>query len=110
MDGCRRHGIGKSTKETFLVIKGGRLDPIPVLLTQLLLQEGDKASSGPLRETIPTLRELVVSSIDKSKEESPSPLALSSYGQTVCAQASKDAQRHCKQAYFVKVVWQTTVG
>lgn len=73
LDGCRRHGIGNSTKEMFLVIKGGRQDPIPALLTQLLLQEGDKASSGPLRETIPTLRELVVSSINKSKEESPSP-------------------------------------
>lgn len=72
LDGCRRHR-GESTKEKFQVIKEGRQDPIPALLTQLLLQEGDKASSGPLRETIPTLRELVVSSIDKSKEESPSP-------------------------------------
>lgn len=72
MDGCRRHR-GESTKGKFPVIKEGRQDPIPALLTQLLLQEGDKASSGPLRETIPTLRELVVSSIDKSKEESPSP-------------------------------------
>lgn len=75
LDGCRRHR-GESTKEKFPVIKEGRQDPIPALLTQLLLQEGDKASSGPLRETIPTLRELVVSSIDKSKEESPSPTGI----------------------------------
>lgn len=75
LDGCRRHR-DESTKEMFPVIKEGRQDPIPALLTPLLLQEGDKASSGPLRETIPTLRELVVSSIDKSREESPSPAGI----------------------------------